>query len=125
MEKHITLVALINIILGALGLFAGIIIFIILFGAGIISGDPEALTITSLIGFVLSVFFLIVSIPGIIGGIGLLKHHNWARILILIISFLNLLSFPIGTIAGAYGIWVLVQDETVKMFDDLQQAKTV
>ena len=60
---------------------------------------------------------IVVSIPGIIGGIGLLKYKNWARILVLIISAIGLLNVPFGTALGIYSIWTIVQDETIKLFN--------
>ncbi|HRX12744.1 MAG TPA: hypothetical protein P5210_13880, partial [Draconibacterium sp.] len=58
----------------------------------------------------------ILSIPGIIAGIGLLKRKEWARILTLILSVLSLVNFPIGTAIGAYSIWAMVQPEVIELF---------
>jgi hypothetical protein len=123
MEKHITIVAVLNIGFGALGIMAGIIIFAVVVGGGLISGDPTAIAITSIVGLVASCFLFLISIPEIIGGIGLLYKKSWARILMLIIAFLDLLNIPFGTIIGIYTIWVLFQDETVKIFSG-QELKT-
>jgi len=41
----------------------------------------------------------------IISGVGLLKHKNWARVILIILSILGLLNFPIGT---GLGIWFLI-----------------
>jgi hypothetical protein len=41
----------------------------------------------------------------------LLKYRPWARTLTLILCFLNLLNIPLGTILGAYGLWVLLSGE--------------
>jgi len=60
------------------------------------------------------------SIPGIVGGIGLLKRKYWARILILVLCFLSLLSIPFGTALGIYGIWILLKSETVEIFNPKQ-----
>ncbi len=116
MEKHVTLVAVINIAFGFLGIFLGIILFVILVGAGIISQDPEALTITSIVGIAIGFFLILTSIPEIIGGFGLLKRRPWARILVLIIAVLDLFMIPIGTIIGIYELWVLLNEDTAKLF---------
>lgn len=116
MEKHVTLVAALNIGFGALGVFIALIIFVAVVGGGLISGDPEAMAITSIVGTAVAAFFILISVPDIIGGIGLLKYKPWARILVLIIAVLDLLWIPIGTAIGIYTIWVLLQDETVKLF---------
>ena len=116
MEKHVTVVAAINIGFGFLGLFIGLITFVAVAGGGIISGDPEAIAITSIVGTVVAGFFLITSLPEIIGGFGLLKKKEWARVLIIIVACLDLLFIPIGTIIGIYELWVLLQDETIQLF---------
>ena len=116
MDKHLTLVAALNIGFGALGLLIAGFLFVIIAGGGLISGDPEALTITMLVATAISLFVTITSVPEIIGGIGLLMRKPWSRILVLIIACLDLLNIPIGTAIGAYSIWVLLHEETVKLF---------
>ena len=59
---------------------------------------------------------VVLSLPGIIAGIGLLKLQPWARILAIVISALDLLNVPIGTALGVYGLWVLLQAETERLF---------
>ena len=116
MDKHVTFVAVLNIAFGFLGLFFAVFLFVAVVGAGILSGDQEAITITSIVGTALGFFLIITSLPEIIGGFGLLKWKAWARILILIIACLDLLWIPIGTIIGIYELWVLLNEETVKLF---------
>lgn len=116
MEKHITAVAAIQIGFGVLGLIFGIFIFVLLAGIGVITHDREALYILWLVGTAIGSFFMVTSVPSIIGGIGLFKRKNWARILILILSAMDLLNIPIGTAIGIYSIWVLAQSETAELF---------
>jgi hypothetical protein len=73
----------------------------------------------TVVGFFVGVFLFILSVPGIIGGIGLFRHKEWARILVLITSALHLLNFPIGTAIGGYSIWVLVKPETIRLFNPI------
>ena len=72
--------------------------------------------ITFFVGTMIAVFVLLISVPGIIGGVGLLRHKPWARYVVLVLSVLALLNIPIGIAIGIYSIWVLVQDETAKLF---------
>jgi hypothetical protein len=116
MEKHVTAVAALNIGFGALGLLVAIIVFLAVVGGGLLSGDPGPMGITAIVGTVIAFFFVLVSVPEIIGGIGLLKRWPWARILVLIISFVDLINIPFGTIIGIYSIWVLLKDETAQLF---------
>lgn len=116
MEKHITLLGVLHIAHSALGVIAAIIVFTAVAGGGFISGDYEAMAITAIVGSSIALFLIIVSVPGIIGGIGLLKMHPWARILVLVLGFLNLINIPVGTVLGVYSIWVLLKDETRDLF---------
>ncbi len=116
MEKHVTLVAAIHIGFGIFGMLIALIVFTAIVGGGILSGDSEAMAITSIVGTVIAFFLSLKSIPDIIGGIGLLKRKSWARIVLLIIGCLDLLEIPIGTAVGAYTIWVLLNEETVRLF---------
>lgn len=118
MEKHIPFVGWLNIGYNVLGLFAGLIAFIILYGVSMI---PEvhhegASCILQLVAQVVIILAIITSLPGIIGGIGVLQRRHWGRILLIIVSFLNLLSIPFGTALGIYSLWVLLKEETAKLF---------
>ncbi|MDX9881801.1 MAG: hypothetical protein RBS73_07015 [Prolixibacteraceae bacterium] len=117
MEGHVRTVAALHIALSILGFLCAIILYSILNLIGNFVDDQEAEWILTIIATSLSVFLFILAIPGLIGGIGLLKYREWARILILIISALKLLSFPIGTAIGVYSIWALVQKETTDLFN--------
>ena len=117
MEKHVTIVAILHIIGGVLLFLIGTILFLILSGAGLISREPIAIFVTSTIGTILAIIFTLLSLPSIIGGIGLMQYKNWARILLLFVAVINLLNFPIGTIIGLYTLWVLLQDRTIRLFE--------
>jgi predicted Ser/Thr protein kinase len=123
MEKHVTLVAVINIVFGTLRLLIGMIAFAAIWGGGRISQDPTAMKITGIVATGVAIFFAVISVPELIGGIGLLKRRGWARILVLIISILNLLNIPIGTAIGIYTIWVLLKDETARLFAETSVAR--
>jgi hypothetical protein len=116
MEKHLTLVAAINIGFGFLGIFIGLVTLVVLIGAGIISQDPEAMKITTIVGVSIASFLVITSIPEIIGGFGLLKRKTWARVLVMIIAVIDLMFIPIGTLIGIYTLWVLLNEDTTKLF---------
>jgi hypothetical protein len=120
MKKHITAVGAIHIGFGVVGLIAAFIVLVVLVGTGIlvlsIEGEELPLTIMASIAVFVTLILAILSIPEIVGGIGLLRHKNWARYLILIIAVLNLFNIPVGTAVGIYSIWVLMQNETEELF---------
>jgi serine/threonine protein kinase len=62
--------------------------------------------------FVLFLVFsmLFVSLPGIIGGWGLFYGRKWARLVVLVVGFLQLFQFPIGTLLAIYTLIVLLRD---------------
>ena len=93
-------------------LIAAMIVFISVTGGGLLSGEAEAIAITSTVGTVVTYFLVLISLPGLFAGYGLLKFRPWSRILTLILGFLNLVNIPFGTALGVYTIWVLMQDET-------------
>jgi len=116
MEKHVTFIGALRIGLGVLGILAAMIVVTAVVGGGVISGDREAIRITAIVGPVVAFFLVLLSVPGIIGGIGLLKWKPWARFLVLILAVLDLFNIPLGTALGVYTIWVLMRDETVQLF---------
>ena len=116
MEKHLTIVAALQVGFSLLGIMAAVIVYTVLQSVMQIADEPEAARVLSIVARWVSLFLLLVSIPGLIGGIGLFMKKSWARILVLIISVLDLLNIPIGTAVAVYTIWVLVQDDTVKLF---------
>lgn len=64
----------------------------------------------------LSVFLLAKSVAGFVGGWGLLQREPWARVLVLIVAFIALLDFPIGTGIGVYTLWVLMPAEAEQQY---------
>jgi len=116
MEKHITIVAVLSIVFGTIGILIGIAAFVAIAGGGLISQDPTAIKATGIVGPVIALFFFITSVPELIAGIGLLKRRSWARILALILAIPDLMKIPIGTAIGIYVIWALLNEETAKLF---------
>ncbi|HEY7447508.1 MAG TPA: hypothetical protein VH702_05125 [Vicinamibacterales bacterium] len=123
MDTHVRVLAVLHIVLGAFGLVAAFILMIIFGGAAGIagaSGDPDAelaMPIIGLTGLALVVVVGALSLPGIIVGFGLLKFRSWARIFAIVLSILDLIWIPFGTVVGAYGLWVLLSRDTERLFD--------
>jgi hypothetical protein len=116
MEKHISVLGILYIVIGTFRLLVAGTIFVILAGGALLSGEPRAAAIVGLIATTIASFLAILAIPDIIGGIFLLRKQPWSRIFVLVLGFLNLLDIPFGTALGIYTIWVLMKDETIKMF---------
>ncbi len=116
MEKHVNVVAALQIGLSIFTIVIGVIVYIVFFLVGDFADDQEARVVLNIISNVLVIFFILISIPGLIAGIGLFKRKEWARILALIISVLELFNFPLGTAVGVYSIWALVHPDVVQSF---------
>lgn len=122
METHVKVLAVLQIAIGALGIVLAVLAMAIAGGlAGLAgaSGEPGAevaVPLIGLFGVVIMTVLLALSIPAIIVGAGLLKFRPWARIFGIILSILLLIHFPLGTLVGVYGLWVLLTGETEKLF---------
>ena len=111
LDKHITILGWLYLALNIFTLFIGVFVFFILIGTGLLSGDGEAMSVLAIVGtFVLGIL-VVISIPGILAGWGLLKRKSWARVLALVIGFFSLMNVPFGTLLGVYTIWVLLANE--------------
>jgi hypothetical protein len=121
LDTHVKVLAALYIIFGALGTLFGLGLMALLSFIGVAgaAADPDAWVALPILGFTgaaLGMFMLILSLPGIIAGIGLLKYRPWARILTIVLSALNLMNIPIGTVLGIYGLWVMLSDEGSRLF---------
>jgi len=116
LDSHITVLGALYIAFSVLGILAALGVSMMIVGGGLVSGDADARAITALVGSCIGAFILALSLPGLVGGIYLMKRRRWARILVLILGFLNLLNVPLGTLLGAYTIWVLLKPEADDVF---------
>lgn len=71
------------------------------------------------------VFLLIKSMVGIAAGWGLLQHFDWARVLAIVLGFLELLHLPLGTILGVYTIWALLSPDADREYKSLAGTASV
>ena len=116
MDRRIDVIAYLHIGYGIFLILVALIVAFILTGSGLLSGDATAIAVTSGVGAIVGVILCILAAPSLLGGYGLLKRREWGRILVIVLSIIDLFSFPIGTIIGAYSLYVLVQDEAKAEF---------
>jgi hypothetical protein len=122
METHVRVVGILHIVFGAIGIL-GALFLIVLFGgaAGIVratadQGSQIAVPILGALGGFLGCAALVLSLPGIIAGIGVVQFREWARILMLVVSVLDLVNVPLGTALGIYGLWTCLHKDTIPLF---------
>ena len=120
MKKHVTVVGAVRIGVSVLGLFLSLGMYILF--SNLVDFLPKeeipefVFSFLTYLFMILPVVFVVISILGLVGGIALLSYKPWARIIVIIVSALGCLNIPIGTLIGVYSIWVLMQDETIKLF---------
>jgi hypothetical protein len=118
MKKHVTVVGAIHIGFGILGLIGAVAVFFVFtFLIGVVGNEDVPTVIFSFLRISVPLLIGFMSTLGLIGGIGLLVYKPWARFLIIVVAALGCLNIPIGTLKGVYSLWVLLQDDTVKLFE--------
>jgi hypothetical protein len=80
-------------------------------------GVASAAAAVGIVGFVVALIVGVIALPSLICGWGLLNYRPWARTLGIVLSVLQLPSFPVGTALGGYGLWVLLNDESRRMLE--------
>jgi hypothetical protein len=120
MKAHLNVVGVIDVVVGVFFTLVGVLV-----SAAVVLLSPwlsdsafwqqEEGVIAFALWLLVSGLFIVIGIPSLIAGIGLLKQKRWARILGMIVAVLALASFPVGTAAGIYTLWVLTQKETEQL----------
>lgn len=120
MDQHISILSVVFIVFGILGIVAAVLFFFL--GAGTAAtiltsshGEPDARVGAAWAGgcmtFIAAMFGLL-SIPSILTGWGLAKRKSWSRIMAIVLGILSLPHFPIGTAVGVYALVIMFNDET-------------
>lgn len=122
MDQHISLLGWLYIAMHIILVLVAVMLFVGVVAGGLFSGDAEALAVTSLVGALISGFFVALAAPGVLAGFGLLKRKSWARPLAMVLGILNLMSFPFGTAVGVYTLWVLMQEDAADLFISAKMA---
>jgi hypothetical protein len=116
MDTHVKVLGVLYIVLGVVLAICGVGLLAIIGGAGAVSGERHAMLVTGIVGSVLCGVLLVLSLPNLIAGYGLLKRREWARILAIVLGIIHLVGFPVGTAIGVYTLYVLFNDETKRLF---------
>jgi hypothetical protein len=123
MDTHVKVAGWLRIVGSAFYLLAALIVMAVL-GAGSVamgaSGDADAMHVAPWLMVVavgVTSLLAILALPGLVTGWGLLNYRPWARILNIVLSAFDLFHVPVGTALGVYSIWVMLQPETVELFE--------
>lgn len=117
MEQHVTILGWLHIVASGIFMIVGVFVFTLLTGIGVAAGDPDAVAVLGVVGTAVGLLLAALSLPGLLAGYGLLRRKMWGRTLALVVGIINLVNVPIGTLIGAYTVWVLLQDSALDYFD--------
>ncbi len=107
MRKHVRILGWLQLALGVLDLLMGLAAFGLLSGIGVVSGDIAAFGILSVLGGFVGVFMLVMALPNLLVGLGLLLNWGgWVILLAVVLGIFNLAKFPWGTAIGLYTFWI-------------------
>ena len=109
------------LIVGLIGL-----LYIVIFGAVFATAPRNAndpppeliLTIVVVFVVVLLAMTLLFAIPKVIAGYGLRKEKSWARVWAIVACCMGIMSVPLGTAVGIYGLVFLMGEQGRAYFDD-------
>ena len=121
MKKHVTVVGAIQIGIGILSLIGAVGTFFALrfaMGMAAVDGDNPGVAVIRFLSVSLPILIVFMATLSLVGGIGLLAFKPWARSLVIVVAALGCLFIPIGTLNGVYALWVLLQDDTLKLFEN-------
>ena len=119
-NKHLTILSVLLLVFDSILFLVGIGFLTGFPFIGSLINDETATTVLLYVGTGVGTLLLVISIPGIIAGLGLMFRKSWSRITALVVCAIKLFNLPFGTALGIYGIWVLMQDESIEILNQSQ-----
>jgi membrane associated rhomboid family serine protease len=122
-ERHVTLLGILEAIWGALAMLVGVSMLLQAGGAAAELIDPVGTTVELAAGLTAAIFAVIGMFALLWGGAhvwaaALLKRRRpFGRILSLALAVVDLLVLPFGTALGAYAMWVLLTNDGRRLFE--------
>jgi len=124
MIRHVDLLAVFYLFWGALALVAGTAILVLALGALAVITSAERAALGRDLGasVTVGIFFMFAAGALAWGGIHLLtgvalrRHRPWARLIGMGLAVLNLFFLPLGTALAVYTFWVLLAEQTRRLF---------
>lgn len=110
LTRRIDLVGYLHIGYGALVLLLGALMLLTLTVGTVVlpslatwwSGAGASVTAALLLGAL--------GLPSMAAGVALIRRASWSRVVVLVLSIIDLFSFPFGTALGAYSLWILLKE---------------
>lgn len=120
LRQHVTILGWLHLAAAALSILLGLFLFFLLGGIGLAVNDPHASPILGIVGALVAGFLLLISLPGVFAGYGLLQRKPWGRFLAILVGALHLANVPLGTALGVYTFLVLTKPEAEAFFRNPQ-----
>jgi len=123
LERHLHIVGILWIALGALFAIPAVVFLLLGTSAHVILHRQDLLPgILPLLLSIVAGTLLILAVGGICIGVGLMQRRPWARVAAIILGVLALFHPPFGTALGIYTLWVLLADENGNEYNYLAQS---
>jgi hypothetical protein len=119
-KSHIDLVGILYMLGGGLALLVAISLALLGIAAmSLASADGARLAgrFSALVFFSLAGVCLAWGLANVLAGRALRRGHALARLGALVLSIVNLFILPFGTALSVYSLWVLLHDETRRLFE--------
>jgi hypothetical protein len=120
LHMHVQILGWLRVIGAALMAVIGIMLLIFLAGIGVFSsaasGEAAPFWVLTMVALFVGGLMVVLALPSLLAGIGLLRRKEWGRILALIVGVFDLFNFPLGTLLAAYSFYVLLQNSAAPYF---------
>lgn len=121
MISHLNLLSVLQRVWGAIGVLLGVSTIMLAAGAVAIGwtaeGEALAAAITAAAFLVCAVALLVAGIVNVWAGTALSRRVPTGRITTLVLAVPNLFVLPFGTALAIYAFWVLLHNDTRRMFE--------
>lgn len=126
MESHVRLLGIMYILAGVLFGITGLMLLVFAGGFSGIAAWAENLDLAAgsgslvvgYLGIFVTVLMLLLTVPSVVVGMGLMRFRPWARSLAMVVGVLHLANVPMGTVLAMYSFWVLLSPETEPLFSN-------
>jgi hypothetical protein len=119
-NSHVTLLGILHVVWGGMGLLLGGAALLLATGATAIarttSGDPIAAGFTAIMFLTFAIALLAGGLANAWAGRAVRRHQSAGRTIALVLAVLNIFILPFGTALAVYALWVLLHNETRALF---------
>jgi hypothetical protein len=122
-ERHARLLGILASLWGALALLVGVSMLLLSAGALAILLGPDGASVGLAAGVTaaafasIGVFTLLWGVAHLVAASMLTRRRPGGRVLMLGLAVVNLLVLPFGTALGGYALWVLLNNEGRRLFE--------